>query len=116
MPKGNTALTAFKAGLKSKRTGEHHRPKMTISLALIAGLMPMVLDLKDAYKVDGLPAVASHVGLCTVGYDGVNKWNPGYAFRKLWAPLAMGFVAHKLASRLGINRMLGRMGIPLVRI
>lgn len=116
MPKGNTALAAYKAGVKARTKGNHHKPKTTISVAMIAGLVPMALDLKSAYAVDGMAAVVSHVGLCTVGYDGVNPWNPRHAIRKLYGPLLMGVLVHKVASKLGVNRMIARAGIPLFRI
>lgn len=33
-----------------------------------------------------------------------------------WIPLIMGGLVHKVASLLGLNRMLGRAGVPVIRI
>jgi hypothetical protein len=113
----NAALSAYKAGARAGKTGKHHKPKMTIPLAIVGGFVPMGVDLVSAFKVGGIPAALGHVSLCTTGYDPADGlWKPMFAVKTLYGPLLLGTIVHKVAGGLGINRMLARMGIPLVRI
>jgi len=95
-----------------------HRAKhMTLPLAIIGGFVPMGVDLISAYKVGGVEAALGHVSLCTTGYDpSDSKWKPMFAVQKLYGPLLLGAIVHKAANRLGINRMIASMGIPLIRV
>jgi hypothetical protein len=99
-----------------RRVG-HRAKKMTIPLAIVGGFVPMGADLISAYKVGGLEATLGHVSLCTTGYDPADDlWKPMFAVKKLYGPLLLGTIVHKVAGRLGVNRMLAQMGVPLVRI
>jgi hypothetical protein len=90
---------------------------MTIPLAVVGGLVPMGADLVSAYKAGGVEATLGHVSLCTTGYDPAdNKWKPMFAVEKLYGPLLLGTMVHKLASKLGVNRAIAKSGIPFVRI
>ena len=85
--------------------------------ALLAGFIPMGQDIISAYKVGGASAALGHVSLCTTGYDPADgKWKPMFAAQKLYGPLLLGAVVHKVANRLGINGALQRAGVPLLRI
>jgi hypothetical protein len=113
----NAALAAYKAGAKARNTGKHHKPKTTIPLAIVGGFVPMGVDLVSAFRVGGVEAALGHVSLCTTGYDPADgQWKPMFAAKKLYGPLLLGTIVHKVASGLGINRMLARMGVPLLRI
>jgi hypothetical protein len=58
-----------------------------------------------------------HASMMTTGYDPTDgKIKFGYAIQKLYGPLAIGFAAHTIASKLGVNRMLARAGVPFIRI
>jgi hypothetical protein len=95
-----------------------HRAKhMTLPLAIVGGFVPMGADLLSAFKVGGIEAALGHVSLCTTGYDPADGiWKPMFAVKKLYGPLLLGALVHKAANRLGINRMLSSMGIPLIRV
>jgi hypothetical protein len=91
--------------------------KMTIPLAVVGGLVPMGVDVLSAYKIGGASAALGHVSMCTTGYDPSDgKMKLGFAVQKLYGPLLAGFLVHKLASKLGVNRALGKAGVPLLRI
>jgi hypothetical protein len=99
-----------------RRVG-HRAKRMTIPLAIVGGFVPMGVDLVSAFKVGGIEAALGHVSLCTTGYDPADGiWKPMFAVKKLYGPLLLGTIVHKAAGRLGINRMLASMGIPLVRV
>lgn len=113
----NTALAAYKAGVKARSTGKHHKPKMTIPLAIVGGFVPMGVDLVSAFRIGGIEATLGHVSLCTTGYDPSDgQWKPMFAAKKLYGPLLLGTIVHKVAGGLGINRMIAKSGIPIFRI
>lgn len=108
-----------RAAGKPKRK-HRRRNGMTLPLAIIGGLVPAALDVGHAIQDYGWLAGLDHVSLCTTGItskpDGHIEWHPGHAARKLWLPLGTGILVHKLAARLGVNRMIASTGIPFVRI
>lgn len=103
---------------RSRPKAKHHRKAgMTIPLAVVGGLVPMGVDIVQAYKIGGVEAALGHVSLCTTGYDPSDgKMKLGFAMQKLYGPLFLGMMVHKVAGRLGVNRMLSQAGVPLVRV
>lgn len=102
---------------RAAKAKHHKKAGMTIPLAVVGGLVPMGADLVSAYKVGGAEAALGHVSLCTTGYDPADgKWKPSFAMQKLYGPLFLGMMVHKLAGRLGVNRMLAGAGVPLLRV
>lgn len=107
-------ITRYRSRPKARH---HRRGGMTIPVSLIGGLMPMAADIISATRVGGMEAALGHVSLCTTGYDPADgKWKPGFALQKLYGPMFVAMMVHKLAGRLGINRMLGKARVPLFRI
>jgi hypothetical protein len=104
----------------AKKRSYRKRKGFTIPLAVVGGLVPTGLDVFHATQDYGWMAGLDHVSLCTTGItskpDGSVEWHPGYAAKKLWLPLGAGIVVHMLASKLGVNRMLARIGIPVLRV
>jgi len=118
MPKGSTELTAFKAGIKARRTGRRHRARMTIPLAMVAGLAPTLLYAADALQTNaGGPKVAiARIGSRLTGYNAYTSTFSGAELMRGWGPLLMGALVHKAANAIGINRMLSRAKVPLLRV
>jgi len=96
------------------------RNGFTVPLAVVAGFVPAGLDIGHAAKDYGILAGLDHLSLCTTGIttkpDGHTEWHPSYAIQRLWLPLLAGVLVHKLASKLGVNRMLGQVGVPFLRV
>jgi len=113
----NVALSAYKAGEKARRKGKYHKPKMTISLAMVAGFAPVTIDSISMVRQYGIQEVPHAVAWHLLG---INTWdNNQFNFARLlkgWTPILAGVLAHKAANSLGINRVLARMGIPLLRV
>jgi len=93
---------------------------MRIPLAVVGGMVPMGADVIGAISSNGWLAGLDHLSLCTTGITtkpgGAVEWHPSYALQKFYLPMLGGVVAHKLAARLGVNRMLSRAGIPFISI
>lgn len=90
------------------RVRRHHKAKM--SLMVLLGMAPTVVFAAEGWAITGQgggPQEAAHrlVGRLT-GYDYLaQQWNFSEAV-KGWAPILVGAVAHKLANKLGLNRMI----------
>jgi len=98
----------------------HHKKGFTIPLAIVAGFTPTVAKVvSDATTGKwGYSAAIMHAGAGIVGYDTYNKKQIGWAImQEVGVPaILLGFGAHWAASKLGINRMIARAGIPFLRI
>lgn len=99
---------------KGKR--KHRRPGFKLPIAIVAGLMPGLQRTLNGFQVGGLRGGVNEAAKVYLGYfPDEGQWHPStmwYGF----APLVLGMVVHKAASVLGINRALGRAGIPVIRI
>ena len=102
--------------MAKKNKANRAKRKMTIPLAIVGGFVPLTLNLIDGYKVKGVSGVLDRLpGVFGVETDGTFVgWS---VMQKRGVPaIAGGFLAHYLAQKLGINRMIAQAGIPLIRI
>jgi len=91
------------------------RPK-TLSLAIAAGFMvPIVPAVKRLIQGDGLMGFKDEMQSRFIGLSPEGKFESNRLMGGLY-PVALGFGVHWFASKIGINRALGRAGIPFVRI
>jgi len=113
------AIARRRARVTYIRGGHRRRSKgFTLPLAAIAGFSPLAWHMVDNIKAFGLPkGVAGSLSLGLVGYDlGTKKFDFFAAMRLGWGPILAGILVHKVASRLGVNRLLGRAGVPIIRV
>ena len=99
-----------------KRKAHRRSHSMTLPLAVIGGFVPLGMQMYTCLR-SGQPDLAGRrlvAGL--TGYDyGDGQWKPS-EMRYGLAPILGGFLVHKVASRLGINRALAQANVPFVRI
>lgn len=116
--------THRKGGMSRRRTRTmkngrptHRKKQMNVSLAVIAGLLPIPIKAYDAWKQgQGASQIARQTLMAFTGWDfWNNNWKPGNLMYGL-APAVAGILAHKLANRLGVNRSLKAAGIPWISI
>lgn len=89
---------------------------MTIPIAPVIGVvaMPNLYNaVTNAIAGNWDEARVQAQAVLGIARDG--KFNSGLLILNM-TPLFLGFVIHWLASKIGINRLLGRAKIPLVRI
>lgn len=89
---------------------------MTVPIAPIAGLAAgLAGPTQRAINGDFSGAIKE----ITYNYTGFNvdsgQFDPGGLWRGL-APLLAGYMVHWTASKIGINRALGRARVPIVRV
>lgn len=102
---------AFTRSFRTRR-----KPKFTLPLAVVAGFVPFATQVYGGYQATGVKGALNNIGKLT-GYDGNNKVRNMQNFRESGAPQIMiGFLVHLVAGKLGVNRMLGRLGVPYLRI
>lgn len=106
------------------RSRRFSRPKrVRIPLAIVAGVLPtagdaissfkagMATNIGEAFRLSGAKVMAD-----LSGYDPISQTWQWSNFQRGAVPMILGIIAHKAAGYLGVNRALGRLGVPLVRI
>jgi hypothetical protein len=86
-------------------------------MAVVAGFAPISYNVYQDVK-SGSPSNALRT--ISAGITGFNmvdsKWEPHNMVTGLF-PIALGFGVHKyIGGKLGLNRMLSKAGVPLIRI
>lgn len=101
---------------RNPKARHHHRAKLTIPLAVVAGFAPITIGAYSATKQSGAAGLAQHLAGNLGGYSiESGKWYPD-AMIKGWTPILLGLGLHKLASALGVNRALSSARVPFIRI
>lgn len=96
---------------KNRRSGNG----MTIPMAVVAGFMPLAVNVVSV-SGGGLRRMGWMAAQALTGYDTDTQrfWYPN-----MWKgtfPIIIGIIVHSIASKLGVNRALGKAGIPFIRI
>ena len=107
------AIRVYSGG---SRRAVRRRSQTTMPIAVVGGLAaglitPAQFAMAGDFNSAGRLLVSSYTG-----YDmGTGQFNMAN-LRMGLAPLLVGFLVHTAASKLGINRALGRARIPFVRV
>jgi len=90
---------------------------MTVPIAVVAGMAPLAASAVRGWQNETFRGAGKEVLFALTGVDIDNSphFNPSFMINGT-IPLVMGVVAHKVASKVGVNRLLGQMGIPFIRI
>lgn len=114
--KKTRASSAIQGGRMAQK---RRKPQITIPLAIVAGFIPAVNDVQRTHvQFGGYPKAIIHTTAGLFGWDTVqNKW-AGLTQMKYAGtfPIILGFLVHWVAGKVGVNRMLGQMRIPFLRI
>jgi len=98
-----------------RRRGGGGKRGFTLPIAVVAGFLPEVMGAV-AQAPNGPRAVAEFVSESLTGWSiNQNRWYPQF-LRFGLVPILGGIGVHMLASKLGVNRMIARAGVPFVRI
>lgn len=91
--------------------------KATLPVAVLAGFGPLVRDVIVGYRASGLSGAQHYLVGGITGYDSnTGKFNVPWTLFHFWLPVGAGVLAHKLANVFGVNRALGRAGVPFLRV
>lgn len=99
----------------------HGKAKMTIPLAVVAGFASPVGRTIGHFQSHGLTGEEGAIAEFSRTMIGLNPYATsmkfeGWRLRYGLMPVVFGLGVHKLANLIGLNRMLARARIPLVRI
>lgn len=90
--------------------------KMTLPIAVIAGLAPGITTTVATVQNSGWQMGGRMLGLLYTGYDATSGKFSLSAMKGGLLPLAVGTMVHKAAGMIGINRAIAAAGIPVLRI
>lgn len=100
------------------RRGGGRRSKGKVSLAVVAGFLPLAIDGYSAMTkgwsgYTGLEALAGQLVYSTTGWNNSqNRWEMRGIIRGL-GPVLCGALVHKAASMFGINRQIAKLRLPI---
>ncbi len=98
--------------MAKKKKSYRRAPK--ISIASVAGLVPLAIKVKDGFKYEGASGAGEQLVRGLTGYSPKNgNWSWDYLKGTLIPALA-GPLVHKLANKFGVNRAL--RAVPFVNI
>jgi hypothetical protein len=101
---------------KTRRRNGKRRGGFTLPIAVIAGFMPGAWRLWEK-RGGGLNLVANEAGRIYIGYD---SWTGAWGFDSLkfgTLPIILGMAVHKvIGGMLGVNRLIARSGLPVIRL
>lgn len=92
----------------------HRKARMTIPLAVVAGFVPVGVGIWN--RRSSGTAIADYL---QQGFTGITPGTGQFNLANLrigMMPIVAGFLVHMVASKLGVNRAIGRAGIPFIRI
>ena len=98
---------------KSRKKGYRRRKRYTIPLAVVGGMISVGVGVWD--RRSSGTAMANYLQQGFTGITPGGGFNMGN-FRLGLFPVMGGFIVHTLASKMGVNRALGRAGLPVIRI
>lgn len=109
MAKKRTSIVRY---VRSK--ARRSKAKMTIPIAVIAGFVPVVNGVWN--RRNSGQAISDYL---QTNFTGITPGTGQFSFGNLKGgllPIIMGFAVHMVASKVGINRAIGRASIPFIRI
>lgn len=98
----------------AKKKKQRRRQRFTIPLAIVGGMLPVAVGVWN--RRSSSTEMGNYL---QAGFTGISSGTGTFDFANLRQglfPIMAGFVVHTVASRLGINRALGRSRLPVVRI
>ncbi len=96
------------------RHKRHSRSRsFTVPVAVVGGFIPLVNGMW--VRRASLAEVGRFTSAALTGYFPGAGFQPSY-MKDGALPIVAGIIAHKVANMLGINRMLARARVPILRI
>jgi len=90
---------------------------MTVPVAVLAGLsVPALFLWNNSLKTGDIKQTANSAAAIFTGFNPQGGWWDWKYLNSGLFPVLGGFMVHKLASRLGVNRALAQAGVPFIRI
>ncbi len=105
--------------MKMAKTKRRRRGKggFTVPVAVVAGFTPLAVGAYRDQKEYGWQGMLSGICARTTGYNPqVQTWSFGTLMQGM-GPILAGVLVHKVVGqKMGVNRFLGKSGIPFIRL
>lgn len=104
--------------MAKKSRKKRRRPQATVPLTIASSMLFVGGNTYQDYKNHGLKTSLEMLAGNMTGFRAA-PGQPLWDFERLkygFLPLTAGAGMHKIASKLGINRILARAGFPLLRV
>lgn len=98
---------------KKKKT--HSKPKFTLPLAVVGGFVPLITKGMEDYRAGGIAGLQNTIPAITCYSPANKKFTFAQAHRGI-IPIMVGFGIHKVATMVGLNRVLAQARVPFLRI
>lgn len=100
----------------ARRTKRSRRTKTQIPVSVVLGFLPITAKAVSDVQAGGWSGLNNTVS-AVVPYSPITRKITFANLHQGLYPMIAGFLVHKVVGGMfGLNRTLGRMGIPLVRI
>ncbi len=103
----------------SRKKNPRRRAGFTLPVAAVAGFAPLTFGLIGAARralAGDMAGASQEAVIRTTGFNTDTMRFHWPTFVGSYGPILMGMIVHTIASRLGVNRLLGRARVPFLRI
>jgi hypothetical protein len=101
---------------KKGKNGNHRKRQLTVPLAVVGGFAVPITKMYQGFRGEGLTGALNEAIKGFIGYRPTAKTWDFMCLKDGLLPVVVGITVHKMASALGVNRMLASTGIPILRI
>jgi len=90
--------------------------QLTVPLSMVAGFTPLIASGVRGWQAETFRGAGKEMLYGLTGYDiDTHQFNQAFMWNGTY-PILLGTIIHKVAGRLGVNRMIAATGIPFLRI
>jgi len=99
----------------AKKTKNRKRSKRTIPVAVVLGFLPLATTAISDFQAGGINGLRN-TATAIIPYSPANRRITTARLHLGLYPILAGFMVHKLAGMLGVNRAIASAGVPLIRL
>ena len=101
--------------MAKKRKRSYRRRGMRVPVAVLGGFIPLATKAWGDVQAGGFQGLQNTVPAIVPYNPATKRFTMAYLHQGLY-PIIFGFVVHKIASMMGVNRALSSAGVRWLRI
>ena len=99
----------------AKKMKKRRHNKRTIPVAVVLGFLPLATTAISDFQAGGINGLRN-TATAVIPYSPANRRFTTARLHLGLNPILAGFLVHKLAGMMGINRAIAQAGVPLIRL